>query len=135
MGVTAEIDEKKYSRLLAKALPKVIESDAELGRMAAQLEHLLIPERELTPEESALAALMLRLIEDYDDKYYPIPDGKPHEMVQFLMEQKGLKQADLVSLIGSRAQVSDLVTGKRGISKAQAKKLAEFFRVSPELFI
>jgi plasmid maintenance system antidote protein VapI len=34
-----------------------------------------------------------------------------------------------------RAQVSDLVNGKRGISKTQAKKLAEYFGVSVELFI
>jgi HTH-type transcriptional regulator/antitoxin HigA len=39
------------------------------------------------------------------------------------------------TVIGSRSQVSDLVSGKRGISKAQAKKLAEFFHVSIELFI
>lgn len=56
-------------------------------------------------------------------------------MVQFLMEQRGLKQADLVPLLGSRAQVSDLVNGKRGISKAQVKKLAEYFGVSAELFL
>jgi hypothetical protein len=42
-------------------------------------------------------------------------------------EQRGLRQADLVSVLGSRAQVSDLVNGKRGIGKAQAKKLAEYF--------
>ncbi len=38
-------------------------------------------------------------------------------------------------MIGSRSQVSDLVSGKRGISKAQAKKFAEYFRCSFELFI
>jgi len=56
-------------------------------------------------------------------------------MVQFLMEQRGLKQADLVPVLSSRAQVSDLVNGKRGISKAQIKKLAQFFDVSTDLFI
>jgi HTH-type transcriptional regulator/antitoxin HigA len=55
-------------------------------------------------------------------------------MVKHLMEQRGLRQADLVPLLGSRAQVSDLVNGKRGISKAQVKALAEYFSVSPELF-
>jgi HTH-type transcriptional regulator / antitoxin HigA len=59
----------------------------------------------------------------------------PHEMVRYLMEQRGLRQADLAPVIGSRAQVSDLVNGRRGISKAQAKKLAQFFHVSAELFI
>jgi len=51
------------------------------------------------------------------------------------MEQRGLKQADLVPVLGSRAQVSDLVNGKRGISKAQAKKLAEYFGVSAAIFL
>ena len=134
MGMTA-IDEKKYSRLLTKAQPKIIETDEEFDRMTALLEELTFFERDLTAEQQALAKLLQKLITDYDDEHYPLPEGKPHEMVQFLMEQKGLKQKDLVSLIGSRAQVSDLVRGTRGISKAQAKKLAGFFGVSAELFL
>jgi HTH-type transcriptional regulator/antitoxin HigA len=51
------------------------------------------------------------------------------------MEQRNLKQADLVPVLGTRAQVSDVATGRRGISKAQAQKLAEFFRVRVELFL
>ncbi len=47
----------------------------------------------------------------------------------------GLKQADLVPVLGSRAQVSAVVNGTRGISKAQAKKLAEFFHTSTDRFI
>jgi len=137
MGITAtvDIDQVKYGKLLAETLPKIIETDEEFDRMAALLEELTIPERELTPEEDALASLIEKLVVDYDDRYYAIPDAKPHKMVQFLMEQRGLKQADLVPVLGSRAQVSDLVNGKRGISKAQAKKLAEYFKVSAELFI
>ena len=83
----------------------------------------------------ALAKLLEKLIEDYDAAHYPIPQPQPHETVKYLMEQRGLRQADLAPIIGSRSQVSDLVSGKRGISKAQAKKLAEFFHVSAELFI
>jgi len=137
MGITAtvDIDQVKYGKLLAETLPKIIETDEEFDRMATLLEELTIPERELTPEEDALASLIEKLVVDYDDRYYAIPDAKPHKMVQFLMEQRGLKQADLVPVLGSRAQVSDLVNGKRGISKAQAKKLAEYFKVSAELFI
>lgn len=56
-------------------------------------------------------------------------------MVRFLMDQRGLRQADLVPVLGTRTQVSEIVSGKRGISKAQAKRLAEFFHTSVELFI
>ena len=136
MGLTAisGINEKKYGKLLAKTLPRVIANDEEFDRMVAQLEALSIPERQLSAEEDALATLLERLIADYDDRF-SLPEQPPHEMVKHLMEQRGLKQADLVSVLGSRAQVSDLVNGKRGISKAQAKKLAAYFGVSAEVFI
>jgi HTH-type transcriptional regulator/antitoxin HigA len=136
MGLTAisGINEKKYGKLLAKTLPRVIADDEEFDRMVAQLEALSIPERQLSAEEDALATLLERLIADYDDRF-SLPEQPPHEMVKYLMEQRGLKQADLVPVLGSRAQVSDLVNGKRGISKAQAKKLAAYFGVSAELFI
>jgi len=139
MGLTAisDMNEKKYAKLLAKTLPKVIANNEEFERMIAQLEALSFPERELSAEEDALAILLEKLIIEYDDRVSKdaFPEPAPHEVVQFIMEQRGLKQADLVPVLGSRSQVSDLVNGKRGISKAQIKKLAAYFRVSPELFI
>jgi HTH-type transcriptional regulator/antitoxin HigA len=128
------VNPEKYGTLCAEVLPKIIESDEEFDRMVEKLEELTF-KKNATREERTLADLLEKLIQDYDDKHYPLPEAKPHVMVQFLMEQKGLRQIDLVPVLGSRAQVSDLVNGKRGISKAQAKKLAEFFRVSVELFI
>ena len=51
------------------------------------------------------------------------------------MEAGGIKQENLVGVIGSRGVVSEVVNGKRSISKAQAKALAEFFSVNVGLFI
>jgi HTH-type transcriptional regulator/antitoxin HigA len=133
MAVTTEISPVRYGKLLAKALPKIIETDKEFDDYVAMMEELDRRET-LSAEEQALLALLERLVEDYDDKV-KLPEVAPHEMVKFLIEQRGLKQADLVPLLGSRSQVSDIVNGKRGISKAQAKKLAGFFHVSVELFI
>jgi HTH-type transcriptional regulator / antitoxin HigA len=62
-------------------------------------------------------------------------DVAPHELLQHLMESNGTRQADLVGLIGSREVVSEVVNGKRAISKSQAKALGAFFSVSPGLFI
>ena len=56
-------------------------------------------------------------------------------MLKFFMEDRGIKQADLLPVFGSSGITSEVVNGKRSISKAQAKKLAEFFKVSVELFI
>ena len=51
------------------------------------------------------------------------------------MEARDIRQEDLIGVIGSRGVVSEVVNGKRGISKAQAKALGEYFHVSAELFI
>jgi antitoxin component HigA of HigAB toxin-antitoxin module len=53
-------------------------------------------------------------------------------MLQFLMEQNRLTPADL-PLPANR--VSEILSGKRGVSKEQAKQLGAFFGVSPGLFI
>src|SRR5438309_830222 len=128
------LDAARYGKLCAETLPKVIESDEEFDRKGGQPERLTF-KQDASAEENSPADLLARLIQDYDDEHYRLPDVPPYEMVKYLMEQRGLKQADLVPVLGSRAQVSDLVNGKRGISKNQIKKLAEYFEVSPELFI
>lgn len=56
-------------------------------------------------------------------------------MLAYLMEKRGLKQADLVPVFRSRGYVSDVVNGKRAINKAHAKQLAAFFQVSADIFI
>ena len=75
------------------------------------------------------------LIEKFEEEHYPIPQGTPHSMLLHLMEAQNLKQEDLVGVIGSRGVVSEVVNGKRDISKNQAKTLAEFFSVDVSLFI
>ena len=51
------------------------------------------------------------------------------------MEQRDIKQIDLVGVIGSKGVVSEVVNGKREISKAQAKALGDFFNVDAGMFI
>ncbi len=119
MGVIS-LNAKKYGDLCAEVLPRVIENDKEFARLVAKLEELTF-HKNPTREEIELAKLLERLVMDYDDKI-ELPDVPPHRMVQFLMDQCHLKQADLVAVLGSRAQVSEVANGKRGISKAQARK-------------
>ena len=90
----------------------------------------------MTPEEDALLDLLTNLIRDYEAGLYPTRKlSKPHQVIAFLLGQRKLAPKDLWAVIGSKGRVSEILTGKRPVSKAQAKKLAEFFRVSPALFL
>jgi HTH-type transcriptional regulator/antitoxin HigA len=136
-SLTATIDLKRYGRLLAKAAPRVIATEEENGRAIAIVESLVQKgERSMTPEEDALLDLLTNLIRDYEAIAYPRrEESSPHEMVAFLLEQRGLAPKDLWPVIGSKGRVSEILAGRRSISKEQAKKLAEFFQVRADLFI
>jgi antitoxin component HigA of HigAB toxin-antitoxin module len=46
-----------------------------------------------------------------------------------------IRPCDLLEVFGSRGIASEVANGKRAISKAQAKKLAELFHVPADLFL
>jgi len=137
MNTTIEdLDLKRYGRLLARALPKVIKTEGENERTLAVIESLMEKgERNMTPEEDALLELLTNLVHDFEEKAYPVPKSSPDEMVAFLLEQRGLTPKDLWPVVGSKSRVSEILAGKRPITKEQAKKLAEFFHVGVDLFI
>jgi len=131
-----DLDTRRYGRLLAKALPGVIKSEGENDRVLGIVEDLMAKgEGNLTPEEGALLELLVDLTHDFEEQHYPLPAVPPRGMVAFLLEQRGLKPSALWQVPGSRGRVSEILAGKRGISKEQAKRLAAFFRVGVELFI
>jgi HTH-type transcriptional regulator / antitoxin HigA len=135
--MTLIFDRKQYTELLIEYQPKVIETKEEYRQALAVVEYFAF-KKDRTLEEMALYDLTVMLVKDYESKICPMDDWKtqsPTEMLQYLMETSGKKQSDLVGIIGSSGIVSEVVNGKRSISKSQAKKLGEMFKVSPSLFI
>jgi len=127
-------DRATYSNLLAEIAPMAIETEEEYDRLLAVAERLTFAKNR-TPEERALYKLLVTLIEVYETENYPMDKSEPHEILQHIMESSGTRQADLVGIIGSSGVVSEVVNGKRAISKAQAKALGDYFKISPSLFI
>jgi HTH-type transcriptional regulator/antitoxin HigA len=127
-------DGATYSKLLAEIAPRAIETEEEYDRLLAVAERLTFA-KNLTPEERVLYKLLVTLIEVYETENYPMDKSEPHEILQHIMESSGTRQADLVGIIGSSGVVSEVVNGKRAISKAQAKALGDYFKISPSLFI
>lgn len=136
--MTTNVDSTKYGVLLMQTLPSVISNDDDLERLTAEVDRLMtkgIKDGNLSPEEERLLELLSYLIENYEDEHYPIPEVTPNEALKVLMEDRELKQRDLLHIFGSSGIASEVINGKRSISKTQAKKLSEFFKVSVELFI
>jgi HTH-type transcriptional regulator / antitoxin HigA len=135
--MTLTFNREQYARLLTKYQPKVIETEQEYRQSLSIVEYFVF-KKDRMPEELALYDLAVMLVKDYESKTCPMDDWRtqsPTEMLQYLLETSSKKQSDLVGIIGSSGIVSEVVNGKRSISKSQAKKLGEIFQVSPSLFI
>jgi len=131
----AAIDERSYAKLLTRVLPQIITTDDENDRLIAELEKFDTRGRPLTPEEERLALLMGLLIRQFEDSRYSLGHAEPIEAVRILMETRGLRQRDMISVFGSSSVASDVLNGKRALSKTHVRKLADFFHVPAGLFL
>jgi HTH-type transcriptional regulator/antitoxin HigA len=134
VSTTTELRDSVYAKLLAKSLPRPIRTEPQRASYAERL--LALDERDdLSPEEEAFAELLTLLIEDYEEKAYALPQVSPNESLKSLMEERGLKHKDIWPVLGNKGAATEVLSGRRSISKTQAKRLAEFFRVPVELFL
>jgi HTH-type transcriptional regulator/antitoxin HigA len=136
MSATLPIDPKKYIRLANRVVVKAIETEEEYDRMVTAVEHLMDKgEARLSPEEAALLETMAILVQAYDERRHPLSPIAPGDMLAYLMETSGRTAKDLLGVFGTRGRVSEVLNGKRSISKPHAKKLAALFKVTADLFI
>jgi HTH-type transcriptional regulator/antitoxin HigA len=124
----------EYLALLRKVPPRVIRSEVENEMFTEILYELDLRSGSLSRAEQQLAELLTVLIEDFEEKRYRLPRAKPVQVLRFLMEQNGLKQKDLVKVFGTASIVSEVLRGKRTLSKTHIKRLCRRFHISPELF-
>ncbi|MBN4049750.1 hypothetical protein JYT36_00825 [Bacteroidales bacterium AH-315-N07] len=76
--------------------------------------------------------LLGALIELYELKNNPLPQGDPIEIIKLMMEMKGLKQKDMVGKVASKGTLSDVLNKKRWLSKSMIRKFAEILGIPQE---
>jgi HTH-type transcriptional regulator/antitoxin HigA len=104
------LDEPKYRKLLGKALPVVVRTDAEYRRLLQIVEQIMEkPEEDIGEEEGRLLELLGVLIENYEDRTHPPPITQPHKMLAHLMEEKGISASDLWPVL-PKSRVSEIVS-------------------------
>ncbi len=133
--VRVKFNPQRYAGLLAEALPVVIETEAQNRRLLKVLKSLMSKGDKLAPEEMALMKLLGHLIQEFERRFYQPESPTPREALIEMMEMNGLKQADIAHIFGSRGVTSEVINGKREISKANAKALARFFHTSTDVFL
>jgi HTH-type transcriptional regulator / antitoxin HigA len=110
-----------------------IKTEADYDAALAEIERLW-GAKSSTPDGDRLDVLAT-LVEAYEDKHHAIDAPSPIAAIEFRMEQLGLKRKDLEPLIGNRARVSEILSGKRNLTLAMIRRLHDVLDVPLEALI
>jgi HTH-type transcriptional regulator / antitoxin HigA len=75
------------------------------------------------------------LIENYEEKNYPVPPPNPVEAIKFRMEQLGISKSELAEYLGYKSRVSEVLSGKRKLTLAMIRRLHEKLKIPVESLI
>lgn len=125
---------EKYGQLLSETLPATIETESDRRRVLPIINNLM-RKINLSPEESRLLRLLASLVTAYETKTFPIERLAPEVFLKTLLEERELRQKDLLPIFGSESIISDVLAGRRAIGKKKARELEEFFGVDYRNFL
>jgi HTH-type transcriptional regulator / antitoxin HigA len=122
---------EKYA--LEASSPAPITSERQHEKYLSVLDKLASKEHP-TNDEEKYAAVLMTLIEAYEEEHHSIPDAAPVEVLRTLMDANSLRQKDLIPIFGSESIVSEVLHKKRALNKTHIEKLSKRFHVSPAVF-
>ncbi len=123
-----------YFTLIHRFPPRPIRSERELDRTAAVIDGILARPR-LSRDEQDYLDVLSGLVEQYEEEKHPIPPAPDADVLAFLIEQKGVTQAEVARAAGlPTSTLSEILSGRRTIPRFKIGRLAAYFRVSPVVF-
>lgn len=122
-----------YGELLSREKPEVISGEQQNRLYVERLEKLTA-KKSISLAEKKLIALFTVLVEQYEAKHDPVPDAEPTAIIRHLMEARNLRQKDLLDVFGTESIASEVLRGKRELTKQHIRRLSRKFNASPAVF-
>ena len=110
----------------------LIDSDAELARARALVERLWDSD---APADIARLEAQARLIAAYEETKWPRRPPSVADLIRHLMDQHGLTRADMAPILGTPSRVSEILSGKKGLSMTMVQRLRARFNIPADLLI
>lgn len=114
---------------------RVIKTENQYHSYLSEVQSLLLADPKVGSEDSERLELLTVLLENYEDQKYPIEAPDPIAAIKFRMQEKGLKQTDLVPHFGTRSRVSEVLSGKRPLTLQMIRALSVGLGISAETLI
>jgi HTH-type transcriptional regulator / antitoxin HigA len=112
---------------------KLIKTEADYQSAMKRLEEVF--DAAVGTPESDEADILGLLLDEYEQKFYPVDAPDPIEAIKIRMEEMHLKQVDLVPDIGGKSRVSEILNRKRKLTVDMIRNLKKRLSLSAELLI
>ncbi len=123
----------KLTQTKFKMRIKPIRNEIDYQNALARLELIFDAKRD-TVEGDELEILAM-VIDNYENEKFPIEMPDPIAAIKFRMEQMGLKQKDLVEMVGFKSRVSEIMNKKRKLTLEMIRKLNTNLHIPTEILI
>lgn len=123
----------KYLELLQKFPPRPIYCSEDLEATQEVIDALL-DQPELTKEENDYLNVLGTLVYEYEETLKAIPDIYGVELLKCLIEDRGLKQKDLIPIFKTESIVREVISGKRQLTTRHIQELSQFFGLPSDVF-
>ena len=133
-GETASLP-KTYLELCGLHMPRKIHDDTELEAAREIIDVLaVLPTR--TPDQDDYLETLAELVEVYEEQAVKFTQRSGLETLKFLLTENGLTASDLSRLLDTDISLGyRILDGERNLTTKHIKKLAQHFRVGPEVFL
>ncbi len=121
--------------LLDFTKPHVLRTEDEYDAAIVEIEALLDLDPVACSDDWERLRFLSVLAEAYEREHYPTPAGTPQEVVDFMLEQKGLHRSDLHEPMGGKSRVSEFFHGKRPLSRSQIEALRGLLGIPADLLL
>ncbi len=112
---------------------KILRTEEEYEAALAHVSDLMNAKPD-SPEEDELE-LWAMLVEQYEEKHFPIDPPDPIDAIKFRMEQMGLQQKDLTRYIPAKSKVSEVLSRKRALSLPMIRALSQNLGIPAEVLV
>ena len=126
----------EYAALVRKFPPRPIHNARQYDATVAVMNKLAVRDEDsLSAAEHDYLDALATFVEQYDQRHFDEPEMTPLERLCYVVGQAGMSASDLGRLLGNRGLGSQLLTGRRELSKAHIRILAGHFKLSAAYFI
>ena len=112
---------------------KPIKTETDYDKALERLE--LIFDATPNSKEGDEAEILSLLIDNYENKHYPIESPDPIEAIKIRMEEMNLNQKDLVGIIGGKSRVSEILNKKKRLTVEMIRELERILHISASVLV